>query len=1242
MDRPLPNDECPETKRLELEFVERNRLQPYDDTEPTRMCGIILSRALGSSYVWPEDAPPLTVEHFKDFSTIGHTMGFDYRSMYARNLALDLDCVCRVNPRTMVHLNEALVTRITKTAIETVVQTFNVPCKKSSPASSPTSQETIPYMIWRKKCGFHVYFDFPISLESHLLIGKILKAKFATDDVCIEVPRVMPLPYSAKKRNEPYIPLLPTQQTVPLLPIFDDGYHSVFEYSQAFSKNLSCVKITTKVGDFYCNQAYKPKRKFGNLQIKYIKSVTLMPEHKHMEELLPFINRMALATEKDIAMDLDLRNDIEADSVWSRDEELMSRFTDFMARFNKKFTDDDSITYNTFINFALLSHRGLYLQHYIVLLHKSLEPISDDDMREILRKIFNGLADPLVNRFIRYYDNRTLNCYSDSAKTMMEHLHFLYSNDVSPFHTVNEQLDALLQAGTCEESPTSFQRSLQDMDNASKKKAIQGIIKMYCRFVIEMRVVMYNVSSSNYYVLCDLGTHYKISTKPDNYPTIFNWIGNSKASKEAVYGEMDIIRSQYSITQTELLSRCKFQISTSTGVFNSVIGLYTAKSRFLRFLCYRDTAIWELDDPRVMHSEQNYKLLDRLAVVEPYVKMMFDNIEPLFVHFVLAPAFIQLLRIHQIEEYQISALIHILARYPSLQSAHFLVEYFPIDPKFIFVIMHIYMKCDNFNTLERYQTMIDHIFHVYDTTQIDPGIWTSKFDPIVAEMKYTEKATYMETLLTIDHPDVNNVSEDFCLYAVLLAVCFIKCQAYATMCQAFGVTKLPKPKSEHSEYKKDFVWDTSLQASTANMHRAIRIIFPRHHDKFEKNLILCIFVICMSTYFDPETTRDLVTCISSIFLSSNVRKKCFIMYGKKSGTGKSLFSDILQMLTSPKVGRYTSLGEAMERANVTLKNNVIIINEMKSVDGDKIKAVTGNDAESTKQFYSQEYEMHTNQSLIFGATNSIIEFKNNSYIDQVSVRRFHVVKLCGQQMLSDFKSSSMFSMMTNMQLHSGTMKPTECEVSNLANGVGWLSFVSYVLYRDENLYPKINIDSACNREYSELVYRSNNKLYDFLVNNGIMVAPGFHMRAERFINLVKVAIRSAKTDLSVACPFASFHEFKRRFENTDDILVADGTVQDYQEIGLVHHIRRNMSVSECPDALITRDDIVERTAVYSDIVDRENAESYFARENKDYYSHADGVYRNIEFVQLPLSYEHNVMSDGTGRNEFRNRLDVNV
>lgn len=1228
MNRPLMNDNCAETKQLELDFVAKHQLTPYNPAEHVRKLNtVIVSRSLGTSYVWRDEDRQLSVEDLRPFAEYGHTLGLDYQIMYVRNFALDLDCLCRVNSGTASHLNETLLQRIITTVNDTLKQLLEL-----------SNSKPLQYSVWRRGCGFHLYYELQVSMETHLMIGRVLSSQYATNSVIIEVPSIMPLPYSAKEPRAPYVPFLPTQQESLLSSKYDDMYHMLFEYTQVFANALSCAKITTRTGDWYCNRVNKCKRKFGELTIPYIKSITILPGHEFMEALVKHINHIILYTKTEVSDDLNLTNDNLVELL--EDPTLCDRFTTFMANFNKKFVEIDAITYDTFVNYASMSHTGLYLQHYVVLLHKSLEPINDQKMRNLLRRMFAGVGDPVVNRFIDYYDSRTLNCYSDTAQEMLNHLHFLYVNNVSPFDSISDQLDKLMRSMLCEESSQSFRMSLKESDAEQRKLAIMRAVKAYCKIAVEMRIVMYNVSSSNYYVLSDLGTHYKISAKQENYPTIFNWIGNVKSLRDLVFGEMEIIRSKFSVNQTILLSRCTFQISTTTGVFNSVIGLYTAKSRFLRFLCYRDTAIWELGIDRVMYPEQNQNLIKRYKTVTPHVEMLFDDITPLFVNFILAPAFIQLRRIHHIEEHQIKSLIGLLTRYKSLESAHFLIEYFPIDPKFIFLIMYIYKTYDGFSTLERYQTMSDHIFRIYNNDRVDHDSWTDKFQPIIDEMSYEQRETHLDTLLTIDHPDVNQVSEDFCLYATLLAVSFIKCKSYATLCSAFKMTELPAPRTEHPEYVKDFCWDTSLAAAWTNLHRAIRISFPGEHDDFENNLIMSMFAICMSTFFDPEIVKELLVCISAIFLSNNVLKKCFLMYGP-SGTGKSFLSDLIQMLASPKVGRYTSLHEAMDRANVTLKNNVVIINEMKHIDGDKIKAVTGNDAESTKQFYTQEYEMHTNQSLVYGATNSVINFKGNAFIDHVSVRRFHALKLCGQQMPSDFKSVSMFNMMTNSQLYSGTMKPIECEITNLAVGVGWLSFVSYMLYRDENLYPKINVDTLSNRDYCEMLYRTNNRLYDFLVSNGIVVAQGFHMRSERFVHKVKAAIQSAKNNTTtVACPFTSFHDFKQRFESFGTTLELDGTVHDFQEVGLVHHIRRNMSVTECNNSVITSDDITERTVVYTDTVDRENAESYFARENKRYYMHEEGVYRGIEFTQVTISYEHN-LSD-TPSIAKTNILDDNV
>nr|WIE70382.1 DNA helicase [Oryctes rhinoceros nudivirus] len=69
--KPLPNDDCHETFRLESEFLTRYLPGQYIyDADNTST--IIVSRSLKTSYIWPKDKP-LTVKDLQVFSENGHT-----------------------------------------------------------------------------------------------------------------------------------------------------------------------------------------------------------------------------------------------------------------------------------------------------------------------------------------------------------------------------------------------------------------------------------------------------------------------------------------------------------------------------------------------------------------------------------------------------------------------------------------------------------------------------------------------------------------------------------------------------------------------------------------------------------------------------------------------------------------------------------------------------------------------------------------------------------------------------------------------------------------------------------------------------------------------------------------------------------------------------------------------------------------------------------------------------------------
>ena len=182
----------------------------------------------------------------------------------------------------------------------------------------------------------------------------------------------------------------------------------------------------------------------------------------------------------------------------------------------------------------------------------------------------------------------------------------------------------------------------------------------------------------------------------------------------------------------------------------------------------------------------------------------------------------------------------------------------------------------------------------------------------------------------------------------------IRCWAFQPLVSAFDIVDLPLGKNTDPRYD-DHVQETR-RCMVRNFYRAVNIVFGSDFDEFEARLVDVIIKLNMSTGFNPTITEEFLNVIAATFVPHNANKKLFVFYGKNK-TGKSYFCKLIQILNSPDVASVLDLKEITERANLNVKCNVIIINEISEVRAAQIKSITGND-ESAKIFYTQDYEMH--------------------------------------------------------------------------------------------------------------------------------------------------------------------------------------------------------------------------------------------------------------------------------------------
>nr|AJZ73107.1 helicase [Venturia canescens] len=1203
----LSNTPFNQTQAVELAFLERYKLTPYVAHKSTSNT-VIHSETLGRHYEWPENAT-VRDDVLRVFKDCGHTLAIDYTKTYVRKFSLEINCACQRNPSS-THANDALANNI-KSRVEVMLK-------------RTTNNEPPQCAMWKNSCSYHLYSDVSVSLPLHLLVAKHLSINFQEHNLLIEVPPCMPLPYSAKGTSRPYQPMILGQASVELV-----GRYPFFEcitLQHVSSDSLVATIIAEPRPVYVCTtnntRLVYSKPKFPS----NISSVTLGKTFSYMNQLEEFIVQSNRRVAKTLADGGD-PTEIELRDLDSRSKE---KFREFIVSFNISHFNRSDLSLASFVRVSASDNGGLYLQPYTVAMHKSLEPITVDAFKSVLRTVYKEVAsvDETVARFIDMYEVHTYNSYLDTATEMMAYLSYLFINNISPFLTIDARINEVMSNSLHIESPERACKRLQGKKREEKKEVYDQLVRVYVDVMARLKILMYNESTLTWYVANDNGFYKSCKSLTDsNLPCIGEWTGYDKLALDML-GQHLYSRKSFFKT-TDLWPVCEFMFATMVGVFNSVTGLYTANTAFLRFVKTRKYAIWDITRPLKSYDKQNHDILKLSYSASRYVNILTNRLTEVFTHFQLAPAVIQLRDVYDIEEFRLTKFFALIQTHTDLRGAYFLVEYYPIDPKFIYIIMYLY-DTNELESLLSYEKLVDRVFR-YEQERVGENEWRNKFAQQMATLKYDEdEKSYMGTLLSMNGERVRDVSAQFCFYAVIIAVCMIKCRTFETLVRAFGVSRLPPPKSEHPRYSGvKFV--TNLACLKKNFERTLDIVFGSNLNYFERCLTEIIVKLGMSTAFDSETTIELVNMVSAIFVPINKNKKLFIFFGKKD-TGKSLICNWIQELNSPDVARLTRLEEAVERANITMRHNVTIINEVNTLDSSHIKSITGNDAESMKKFFSQEYELQRSQSLVYGATNNIIKFyshkSRNMDTDKTTIDRIHAIELRGQQTSeAEYSADSFFMMMTESKFYEGIMN---CKESHSANALAWITYVAYYHNRDQNFRPVINVHNRNVKAYKANVYFNNNELYAFMVRSGLTEAEGFTMCKEVLINTVKRSIED-----KISSTITKLSDFKLKFSQHYNLALDEvSVVQNIQYTALIQHIQNNMSTIPSQNGIITRDDIDARLKLYNTVLDRENASVFFKLNNKMYYDPTDGggVYRGVCFAKEDVgSYEIRDETAGSSR-----------
>lgn len=418
----------------------------------------------------------------------------------------------------------------------------------------------------------------------------------------------------------------------------------------------------------------------------------------------------------------------------------------------------------------------------------------------------------------------------------------------------------------------------------------------------------------------------------------------------------------------------------------------------------------------------------------------------------------------------------------------------------------------------------------------------------------------------------------------------------------------------------------------------------------------------MSTYFNQERVRDAFNILSALYVMHNQHKKLFVLHGEQH-TGKSAFASYIRIIASPQCCVQSDLKEHI-RTGMGGANNVVILNEMKDLNFDIVKMITGNDSASIRKFHTQEFMRHDKQALIYSCTNVVpinrSRERHVSDTDAASIDRFHAVKFVGAHVTNNVHFSSLYHMMLDRMMY----KSHSSVLNVSANCINWLAFVNYFEYKDKaTFYIPLEINSNDSVAYRDRIRYKNNKLYNFLFYCGLRSEKQFNMSYVNFKFIVDQHITQEKQQLCLEQPqddeelstflpvatasdaqkrhrqdksgmlkrfksnstyITSMVDFERRFfeDSSIDLKLKPNTIRNYHCAEVIDHIKQNMSVLRKESGEITMKDIDRQLFVYLDRNIKTNASDYFRRNNYNVYSGETRTFQGVVFKYEPIGFTH--------------------
>lgn len=1132
---------CLHTNTLERDFLNNKHFKLYDvDRDPKQEPFVLYSQSMQKYYVKTDESAISARDLQIAFEDNGHGLTVAYEFSYVRPFALDLDCMFCHGNHSEYHMSE-----LKAHSVLTDVVSFLQKMDKRAVVS-----------IWNLNCGYHIYSNILVSVNVHEQIVNCLNAKYMNDrEIVVEMPKFMPLPYSAK------IPGIMYKQSFQNDPELDNLI--VFYGSARFSYydnckittnrcNDNCIAIETTSGQKFLSFQLNVSRRNNNIpNFDTVTGFQFTDEHqktKH-EKLCVYMERIITKNKKLMENEMTSNsNTITTNNIGSEelsqvvvnydrlnaDEEFMniirayrSRLEEYLLQFNVLyFANSETISiisndytlvfavFDKFIHCSAIHSGGLNLQHYVVSLQKLLKGIPDNKFYYFIRTLYADITNTSVCHFLQTYDMVVARLYCYDVKSILMYLRLYITDKITANMSTSEIFDVLACNRLGVSSPEVFIQKVYSMPSKVQKEQIDVFMNLMVRICEECHLLQY--FNEQLYVLNDTMFFYETF---EQISFLVNWF-NKDITDAAVKSLLKSKAPKFNVST--FCENNEFMVTTSVGMFNTVTGIYSTKTPLVKFNKGRFSVVWPMDRAFVAYNEQNEDILKDRIIANRVVKNIRNNCDTMFVEFLLKPALLSLREVWDITNVQ--EFMEKLQQHKSLPNMTNMIEYFPFNRQFVVYLLEL-LCAHGLNILCNYKKLCQIVLmHKKNSKSVSPKDWLENYNQVFRTKYQTDEncselftcndsnETYYKRLSSFQctYASFENIDERLAIIGITLAAAFTKCQSFRVLCRAFDSADIPEP-SWH--YKVDDDDDSSvipvpsIETYWSVYNRAIEKMMIDPDDPFEKRLYIMALQLCMSTNFKEDATREVLNIYSTLMVPINVLKKIYVLFGEQS-TGKSHVLNILMELMHPSGHSLNDLEEAQNRAGLASKKLFLRCNELKVLNPSLIKSITGNDPLSTKVFFSQKYELPlSGQAAIFAATNVYVEFrefKNRvSFIDRAVIDRFHTVQLRGKQIHEQSYNSftdSIFAMIGSDQYF---ISSTKLSLKESANALQWLMYENYMMTRNkENYTPYIDVDFEDSVNYRHMINKNNNVVYDFLSNCGICEESGFFMMSKTLLRII--------------------------------------------------------------------------------------------------------------------------------------------